>query len=196
MDGFWECPITVPELAERGTWRLTRLQVSDRVGNGAIDEDLSLFTPDGTGQLCRPDGNCVAAPTVEVTNLGDDEAPFLQSLSLNVVDATATVTLEVTDDLSGANFVEVEFESASTTQFKVCFGSMTAGTSTDGTWECSITFQEFNARGEWFLSFLMLVDVSGNRRLYRRRAADGFLCYPAPTGDVCQDFGDTVIIVL
>ena len=43
--------------------------------------------------------------------------------------------------------------------------------------------------------FLTLVDLSGNRRGYHR-AADGFLCYDSPAGDVCEDFGDTLIIVV
>lgn len=38
-----------------------------------------------------------------MTSLGDAEAPFLQTLSLNVVDAIVTTTLGATDNLSGTN---------------------------------------------------------------------------------------------
>ena len=43
---------------------------------------------------------------------------------------------------------------------------------------------------------LLFNDFSGNLRRYRRRAADGFLCYDTPAGEVCEDFGDTLIIVV
>ena len=45
-----------------------RFLVPDRVGNDGIQEAASFYTPDGTGQLCKPDGSCVAAPVVEVTS--------------------------------------------------------------------------------------------------------------------------------
>ena len=195
LDAFWECPVSVPQFAEVGTWQLTRLEVPDHVGNGGRAPVPSRFTPDGNGQLCNPDGNCVTTATVEVTGLGDGEAPVLQSLSLDVVGATVTTTLRATDMLSGTNEAIVQFNSASTDQSELCFGNLTSGTSSDGTWACDITFSEFAARGDWNLSFLTIVDVSGNRRLYTRRAADGFLCYTDSGGQVCADFGDTVIIV-
>ncbi len=194
LDGFWECAFTISQFAEAGTWGLTRLFVPDRVGNDGIQESASFYTPNGSGSLCQPDADCVAAPTVEVTGVGDDEPPVLGSLGLNVVGPTVTITLEATDNLSGTNEVIVQFDHPETFQSELCFASLTAGTSNDGTWQCSITFSEFAAQGDWVLSFLTLVDASSNRRLHRGNVdEDGVLCYSTPAGDVCEDFGNTVI---
>ena len=43
------------------------------------------------------------------------------------------------------------------------------------------------------LSFLTLVDAPGNHRFHYRRATDGFLCHETGSGEVCEDFGSTVI---
>ena len=83
---------------------------------------------------------------------------------------------------------------ATTSQVESCSASLTAGTSNNGTWQCSITFSQFAAPGDWVLSFLRLVDRSSNSRTYRGNVdEDGTLCYSTPAGDVCENFGNTVI---
>jgi hypothetical protein len=85
--------------------------------------------------------------------------------------------------------------SAVTNQFQECFPSLNAGTPTNGTWSCTITFSQFAARGQWFLS-VQAFDLAGNSRFYSRRASDGFLCYFDPNaGTVCQDFGPTDLVL-
>ncbi|NNL30827.1 MAG: hypothetical protein HKO77_07375, partial [Gemmatimonadetes bacterium] len=82
------------------------------------------------------------------------------------------------------------------TQSQSCFASLDAGNANAGSWSCTITFSEFAALGQWELN-VELWDVAGNRRYYFRRSSDGYLCYfdPVTSTQVCQDFGDTDLIL-
>jgi hypothetical protein len=138
----------------------------------------------------------VTAPTVEVVSLGDGEAPtLLAPLDIDASGADVVTTMQIRDDPSGVRSVSVTYSSTTTTQQQTCFASRTEGTPQDGTWACAISFSEFAARGQWVPS-ISVSDVAGNNRYYARRASDGFLCYSDPgTGPVCEDFGDTDIIL-
>lgn len=195
LDGFWECPYTMPQGAETGTWRIVRLYVPDRAGNGTHHLAAGVFTPDGSGRLCNPQGNCVAEATVEVVSAGDSDAPRLQSLNIVANSADVTTTMDITDDNTGTIQVVALYRSATSNQFNYCFGARTAGTPLAGTYACTITFSQFAARGQWLLQ-VEVWDGAGNYRLYYRRASDGFLCYLDPAlGETCQSFGDTDLVL-
>ena len=200
VNGFWECFVDVPALAQTGTWRLARLRVPDRVGNGGWS-GFSDFLPNGSGQLCNSSQNCVTSPTVNVTSTGDGAPPTLQSVAIQAdqggTQGEVTTTLAITDDISGVAFVRVNYTSTTTTQFRECYPPRTSGTATNGSWACSITFSTLAARGQWALN-VEVIDVAGNRRFYSRRASDGFLCYFDPTtnSQVCQNFGTTDLVLL
>jgi len=196
LNGFWECFVLVPAQAETGTWRLTFMRVADRAGNGGFS-GFSDFRPNAFGQLCNPGGNCVTSPTVEVTSLGDGEPPALQSVNITTIGADVTTSLGLTDNTSGVSHVRVRYTSTLTSQFQECIGILVAGSATNGTWDCTITFSQFAARGQWVLS-VQVFDVAGNNRFYFRRASDGFLCYfdQATSMQICQNFGVTDIVLL
>ena len=196
LSGNWECWVDIPAQAQAGTWKLSRVRVPDSAGNGGWSS-YADWVPNGSGQLCNRGTNCVAAPEVTVTSTGDGTPPILQSLTIQSPSpANVTTTLGITDNLSGVTFVRVAYTSTQTTQFRDCYPPRTAGTATNGTWECSITFSSLAARGQWVLSVEVL-DVAGNRRYYSRRPSDGYLCYFDSTTNtqVCQDFGDTDLIL-
>jgi hypothetical protein len=194
LNGFWECAVTVPSQAATGTWQITYMRIPDRAANGGFSS-FSYFITNGAGQLCNQSGNCVASPTVEVTSLGDNEPPTLQALGIVANQADVATSLDFTDNISGVSYAWVTYTSTQASQFQQCFTSLTAGTPMNGTWACTINFPQFAARGQWVLS-LTVVDVAGNVRYYYRRATDGYLCYYDPSaGTVCQDFGDTDIIL-
>lgn len=195
LNGFWTCQVHVPAQAEPGTWRLSFLRVPDRAGNGGFS-GYSDFTLGGTGQLCNRSANCLPSPTVEVTGAGDGQPPALQTLGIVADEGNVTTTLGITDDVSGTSWVLVTYTSVLTNQYQQCWAGRTAGTATDGTWSCTIAFSQFAARGQWILS-LTVWDVAGNSRGYSRRATDGFLCHydPATLTQVCQDFGDTDLVL-
>jgi hypothetical protein len=194
LSGVWECSVTIPAQAQTGTWRLARLRVPDRAGNGGWSS-FSDFLPNGAGQLCKTTGNCVTSPTIQVTSTGDGTAPALETLAVSSTSGQASTTMGLSDNLSGVSFVRVRYNSVLTTQFQECIAPRTLGTSTSGTWACTITFSSLAARGQWTLS-LELMDVAGNRRFYSRRASDGFLCYLDTSNvQICKDFGTTDLIL-
>jgi hypothetical protein len=197
LDGFFECGLSIPRLAEVGTWRLSQILVPDRNGNGGR-AFASVFNAQSNGQLCNARSNCITPPTIQVTSGGDNDPPQLQSFSISVIGATVMFTAGITDNLSGVDLVQLNLSSvAAPGQFQQCFASRTGGTATNGTFTCSLTLSQFAARGEWIVQ-PTLRDVAGNLRFYSRRAADGFLCYTPVSGgaQVCQNFGDTSFIVL
>jgi hypothetical protein len=194
LNGFWECPITMPAQAESGTWRVTFLRAPDRAGNGGWS-GRSDYRDNGAGQLCNPSGACIAAPTILVTSTGDAQAPLLQTVNIQSNQSTVTTSLGFLDDLSGVSFARVTYRSTQTTQFIECIAARTSGTPTNGTWSCPVTFSSLAARGQWVLS-VQVFDVAGNNRFYSRRPTDGQLCYFLPgTGSVCQDFGTTDLVL-
>jgi hypothetical protein len=196
LDGFWECGLFMPRQAEVGTWTVSLFLMPDVTGNGGRSF-RSVFTPNGSGQLCNVRGNCITPPTVQVTGAGDAEPPQLLSLSGSAIGTTVTLSATITDNLSGANFLQFDLSSvAAPGQIQRCFATLSTGTPTNGTWTCTLTFSQFSALGQWTIG-VFLRDVAGNVRSYFRRPADGFLCY-VPVGGgsaVCQSFQDTDIII-
>ncbi|MCC6773273.1 MAG: hypothetical protein IT360_18960 [Gemmatimonadaceae bacterium] len=193
-DGYLECPLTMPQSAEVGTWRVQYAVVGDRVGNNGYYSGRG-YRWNGS-QLCDADGQCIAPPTVTVTSAGDAEAPALQVLAIDTTGATVTTTLGITDNTSGTHTVLVQYFSTTSNQNQLCYAARTAGTALNGTYDCQITFSQFAARGQWELR-LTVWDAAGNLRTYFRRASDGYLCY-TPTGgsaQVCQDFGMTDLVL-
>lgn len=191
LDGSFECFSTIPHEAEAGTWRVTDLRVTDRVGNGRGPG----FRDNGAGQLCDAAGLCIDQPTIEVLGTGDAEVPTLASYSLSVTDNQVTVTVGAQDVGSGVELVFVNYRSATTNQGHFCYAVLTSGTPQDGLWSCTITFPEFAALGEWHPS-VSIRDRAGNSRFYRRGASDGLLCYFDDSGtEVCQDVGETDVIL-
>ena len=189
LDGFFECFSSIPQSAEEGTWRVTYLNLSDRAGN------TDFYNDNGAGELCNQDGDCIAQPTVEVGGMGDADPPTLEGYALSVTDNEVTITVDVTDPGSGVSVVQISYRSQVANQSEFCTASLTAGTRENGTWSCTITFSEFAARGEWRPT-VFTRDGAFNTRNYQRGSADGLLCYfDAMGAEVCQDFGDTDIIL-
>ncbi len=194
LSGFWDCLFTIPAQAQPGIWKVARLRVPDRVGNGGWP-GISDYRDNGRGQLCNPAGHCVGTPTVTVTGTGDAEPPTLQTVNILSAGTSVTTDLGFTDNLSGVKFVRVVYNSTTTTQYQECIATLTGGTVTNGAWGCTINFSSVAARGQWALS-IQTYDVAGNLRQYGRRATDGFLCYQdVGQSQVCQDFGVTDLIL-
>lgn len=192
VNGFFECYAYVPQLAENGTWTVNYLILTDRVGN------RDQYYQNATGQFCSQLNvtQCIIPPTVQVSSVGDANAPLLQTVSLSVNNNVVTGALTVTDDLSGATNAYLYYRSATSTQTQYCWASRTSGTALNGDWSCDVTFSQYAARGQWFLEAVYLYDAAGNTRAYQRQqGSTDTMCYYPPTGAVCQAFGSLEVIV-
>jgi RHS repeat-associated protein len=119
----------------------------------------------------------VSANTVITAQTSDTTPPQLVGLAftpptINVSSApqVVTVTLQVTDDLSGADFSPsrgstLEFISPSGNQIQILNASsltLLSGTPLNGSWSGTMTFPQFSEAGTWKISFVTLFDAAGN----------------------------------
>ena len=169
-DGIWVDSIILPRFSESGTWKLREVYLHDEVENLRHYRSAELS---GLG----------FSRSIEVKATQDDvTAPELVELSLDPheVDvsagaATITVTVRVTDDLSGTDRVQLDFVSPSGGQESTMFvvRGPTMGTSTDGIWVDSIILPRFSESGTWKLREVYLHDEVENLRHYRSAELSG-----------------------
>jgi hypothetical protein len=87
---------------------------------------------------------------------------------------TITLTLHITDDLSGfqivqINYVHVDGYNAT----RVCFASTDLDISTDVTIECPVSFPRYSAEGRWLAEAVYLTDRVGNQSGRHALQCDG-----------------------
>ena len=166
LDGVYKAEITVPAMAERGTWTVATFRLVDAVGNYALIEGRTL-------------AQAGYATTFEQTGAGDAEPPRLHSLSFSprVVDtsrgpATITVTARITDDYSGhavggptwgsqARFA-APGNSIQVINFFLDTPTRISGNHLDGIYEAKVTIPASAAQGTWTLRHVHLSDHVGN----------------------------------
>ena len=111
-------------------------------------------------------------PAVSVSlgssELDDTAPPELLEFSLDPteVDVTAgsaevAVSMRVTDDLSGVDWVFFTFEGPSG-QIMQVRPSLTSGTPMDGIYQTTVTFEQYSEEGAWEVSNMNLADAVGN----------------------------------
>lgn len=83
---------------------------------------------------------------------------------------TITVTIHVTDDLSGVEWIGFNFGKPGTTQQKGVdisplkgFGVLLSGNFLDGIYAASMTLPQYSAYGTWQMNYFVLIDNVGNR---------------------------------
>lgn len=85
--------------------------------------------------------------------------------------ATITVTVHVTDDLSGVESVALFFRRPGTTQraqvefhsHGMAWSELVAGDALDGHHRATMTLPQYSAYGEWEMWLVVMVDNVGNR---------------------------------
>ena len=81
--------------------------------------------------------------------------------------ATITVTMQITDDLSGVYVGgAATFFSPSRNQNNNCQGSLISGTDLNGTWQCQMTIPAYSEAGVWTVSTVYVRDHAGNVKVY------------------------------
>ena len=140
--------LTLPRYAQTGTWDVD-LQLQDNAGNNRVIS---------------------SADTVEQTGAGDVTAPSLVSInapaSVNASGASQPVqiTLNVTDDLSGATCVFVTLSGPSNQLIQNGCAVLDTGSNLNGNYTMQLTIPRFAESGTWDVD-LQLQDGAGNNRV-------------------------------
>jgi len=99
----------------------------------------------------------------------DTTPPKLVGLAIspNSVDVTSgpqtvTITMNVTDDLSGTQQVYGAVRSPTTGQYQYFYANLTAGTNLNGTWVGNVTIPQYSEAGGWTIYYIYLADNDTN----------------------------------
>jgi hypothetical protein len=159
LDGVYQLSTTIPQFSEAGTWRVIQLFLRDSVGNSAVFSQSDLISR--------------GFPTELVVNGGPDLAsPDLVEFSFNPtsIDVSAgaqnlTLTLRITDALSGFEFGSFIFMSPSGNQIisgGYNFAHRVSGDSHDGVYQVTASVPQFSEAGTWRVLQMFLRDAVGN----------------------------------
>jgi hypothetical protein len=171
LNGVWRGAVSIPRLSEGGLWSVRLVQTVDFAGNQV------LYT---TAQL-----SAAGLPTTfaVISSIEDTTAPVVTGLSFvpPVIDTSAglqtvTVSLNVSDDLSGLDFSNdttgatflhgITFTSPSGGQTRQAANlqfHLSAGTPTNGTWTAAVVFPRFSEGGTWKASLTAIQDHVHNQ---------------------------------
>jgi hypothetical protein len=148
LDGVWRMMLTIPQNSEAGSWFFS-INLRDNAGNQVFVSDAATFEV--------------------ISSVEDLSPPVLTNFSFSplVIDTSAgsanvTVSLDLTDDLTGVDFSlagptsgffhGLFFRSPSNNQSRsACCSnfSLTSGTVLDGTWQADVFFPQFSEAGTW-----------------------------------------------
>ena len=120
--GVWTITVTFPQYAAAGTWTLVSLAISDKVGNFAYLSGQQL-------------GNLGFPTTIKVSSTPiDNVPPVLTGLTISplVIDTSSgaqpiTVSLGLTDNLSGVDFTAGSLALTPDSNYNPCFFTINLG---------------------------------------------------------------------
>ena len=165
LNGNLQGSLPIPRYSENGTWRITSVFMGDNAGNRK--------------SLSTSDLQAAGIPTtLNVTSIPDTTPPQVTNISLSSssIDVSSgpqplTVTLTLTDDVSGANpnadalFGVVGLRSPSGIQEQILFQgdfSLISGTNLNGSWRATHTIPRYSEAGTWTIDFISLEDNAAN----------------------------------
>jgi hypothetical protein len=156
FNGSWSLPVTLPQHAEQGRWRISSVSLSDQLSNyrQMSYEDL---VADGMPH------------SVEQTGAGDSTAPSVRSLTFtpDPVDTsgagrTVTVQTRLTDDRSGATTLNLQVAPPSGLSPRYVNMMRVSGDGLDGIWEGKLSLPRYAETGTWRVSTLWAYDAASN----------------------------------
>lgn len=155
--GTYAVRVTFPQFSAPGTWTLSRVFFSDVAGN-----TLNLDT-DGLSRRGFP-------TRLEVRSVQDTVSPKLTALEFaplridtSLEAADVKVNYQATDDLSGVQYIELNFVSPSGVARRggsVKFESTRAVSNS-----MTVSFPRMSEPGQWTLSAVYLADAAGNTQI-------------------------------
>jgi hypothetical protein len=160
-DGTYQAEVVFPQFSEAGTWGVYAFYMWDCVGNQTY--------------LYGTDIAALGFPTsLEVDSQPEDTTPpqlegFAFSPSTIDVSGgaqTVTVTVHVTDDLSGFGSGSVSFVSPLGGQYRgasIQVSNLVGGNVHDGTYQADVVFPQFSKAGTWQVYAFYMWDSVGNQ---------------------------------
>jgi hypothetical protein len=160
LDGVYRIPLTIPQFAEPGEWRMVGCLFGDNVGNTSQQYQTDIGEFEGVILRVRCDTPDVEPPVISNFTI------TTQSIDVTEGSINLEVTLTVTDDRSGlaSIYFDLEHESGQRIYPEGFDASevRTGGSATDGTYGISIPISEFAAPGSWTIQSIGLADNAGN----------------------------------
>ena len=160
LDGLYQASASVPRFSEAGNWRVIQIFLRDSVGNSTVLSEADLLNRGFTTQLhVISNPQDITAPNL--TQFGFAPA----TIDTSTASQSVTLTLRITDDLSGFEFGNFLFLSPSGQQ--VNSGGYNnphriSGDAFDGVYEVTTTFPQFSEVGTWHVIQVFLRDAVGN----------------------------------
>jgi hypothetical protein len=153
LSGTYMTSIVIPEYSKAGTWTVFSFNARDVQGN-------STATPPAP-----------ASANFDVVSNEDLGAPSLVSIgaSQSAIDVTTnpvdvTLTLQITDDISGFEQADVNLESPSGLEsvfLTLDASDLIAGNALNGTYQRNAPFPQLSEAGTWIVESVMLRDAYG-----------------------------------
>ena len=161
LDGVYGGVATFPQFSEAGVWHVKWVYAYDAIGNNRFLLRPDLEAMGAPTELTVIGGPDLAAPEID----GFDFAPL--SIDTSAGPASVTITVHLTDQLSGVVFGCAGFESPSATQFRsACYDETTrsSGDAHDGVYTGVATFPQYGEAGTWHVKWVYAYDAIGNNR--------------------------------
>ncbi|MEU8664459.1 calcium-binding protein, partial [Actinoplanes philippinensis] len=176
-DGVFAMNGTLPAHSVTGDWTLSEVYLQDNVfrySRYTVARD-GAYTLADTVDGWELESGVITLPPMRVSGVTDSTAPdadvsraaWITPTELeSSEDRTVTLSLPVTDDLSGATRVTatLDGEGLDAPSVTLVNGRITTGTATDGTWEISGVAPAHLPAGAWRVSGLSLTDRTGRTR--------------------------------
>lgn len=164
--GTFEAQVAFNQDSAGGVWNVTGVLLADLIGNRAFLSKDTLAARGFSTQLINLAGGDVTPPALQSfsfspTAIDTSAAPAIVTVTLGLTDDISGVCLSICDDHSSPT--QVRFEHVATGQIHFGLFTLVAGTLNNGTFEAQITFPRFSAAGPWRVTQILLVDIVGNR---------------------------------
>jgi hypothetical protein len=164
-DGTYQTVTPFPQFVESGTWTV-EVSLRDVVGNQAILSSATVGAAGFPNELFIVSNSDLSPPTV------GSIAVTPNAVDVSSGDATVTIQLQASDDVSGvvlgsvsAAFSAVELVSPTAIQSSRLSSldlSLVSGTINNGTWSATARLPRYGEPGTWRIGRISLADRAGN----------------------------------
>ena len=163
-DGVWKCTATLPRGARAGTWAFAQINLVDQAHNQSIYTRAQLLAAGFPTTLTVVNTAPPPAPPA-LTGLSFSPSPVNVGASDVPVEITFTATAEAGVREAYAFIGPTRGQAVGVVDRSCSATTRAGGTSTSGTWKCSITIPRHAPGGTWQVS-TWVADSAGNITSY------------------------------